>query len=506
MVDAVPGRQDCDDAADLGTPLLRSSGSDCSDEDLRGVDRRSLHFVGCALIILIQIGNCMQKAPMINLYESIISRDFDSRQHLQLHVGNLPDNLSKDEAVQSELVLLRSWQTVLETLPSIFLAIPYGFVAEKYGPKLVLFLSVLGVVLGLGWSQLVCLLPNVLPIRAVWFSAAFYLIGGGVSVVVSMMYTITSLFTSEDERASTFFLFNAAILATDIIAIPMTSFLMDRGVWLPIIVGDCALILGLLAILPIKEPQSSKRDHYRLLEPTQSQYNQQPPNYTNEDNSSVKQRVATGLASARKKLNFLWDNKLGLLLLLTIFLSAVANGMPELLIIFVKKRLGWSLSRGNLLLALTALITLILFSALLPFGTKLLSHQCKLSLRATDLLLSRFSIFCLALGAFIIGWIPTTPAVISGVVITALGAGFPILLNNLISRTVISQHLSTLYSIVGVVDTFGSLISAPAFSALYQKGLELGGLWPGLPFIFAGGLYTVAAAVMVIAGLVNGGV
>lgn len=44
------------------------------------------------------------------------------------------------------------------------------------------------------------LMSNILPIRSVWFSATFYLIGGGQAVVMSMMYTIASQYTTEDER------------------------------------------------------------------------------------------------------------------------------------------------------------------------------------------------------------------------------------------------------------------------------------------------------------------
>ena len=41
--------------------------------------------------------------------------------------------------------------------PGLALTIPYGIVAQKYGAKLVLALSIFGVVLGLLWTQAVCM-------------------------------------------------------------------------------------------------------------------------------------------------------------------------------------------------------------------------------------------------------------------------------------------------------------------------------------------------------------
>jgi MFS family permease len=80
--------------------------------------------------------------------------------------------------------------------------------SDRYGRKIVLGLALLGLILGCIWSDIVCKLnyspllilrflthiigwwSDVLPVQLTWFSSAFVLIGGGVAVITSMIFTI----------------------------------------------------------------------------------------------------------------------------------------------------------------------------------------------------------------------------------------------------------------------------------------------------------------------------
>ncbi len=66
------------------------------------------------------------------------------------------DPRCKNDDVQTMLSFVRAWETSLAILPGFFTALPYGMVADKYGPKFVLLLVFLGNVISLGMETVVC--------------------------------------------------------------------------------------------------------------------------------------------------------------------------------------------------------------------------------------------------------------------------------------------------------------------------------------------------------------
>ena len=55
-----------------------------------------------------------------------------------------------------------------------------------------------------------------------------------------------------------------------------------------------------------------------------------------------------------------------------------------------------------------------------------------------------------------------------------------------------SRHVATLYTAVGITETAGGLLAGPLLAASFRTGMDWGGAWIGLPYIAAGGLFTVA--------------
>jgi hypothetical protein len=140
----------------------------------------------------------------------------------------------------------------------------------------------------------------------------------------------------------------------------------------------------------------------------------------------------------------------------------------------------------------TALTNLLLLLVLLPTSSKLLNARLALSPVRSDLLLSRLSITLLCLGMILLFLAQSLPLFLPALILVSLGAGFPVLINSLISRLVTPDHAATLYTSVGVCEAVGFLISGPIFSWVYHWGLVLGGFWTGLPFLVAGILYACA--------------
>jgi hypothetical protein len=85
-------------------------------KDCEESTKKRAYLLICIVIILIQIGTCLQRSPMIELYESIICRNVDRSPHAR-EIPSASNDNCKSVPVQSELALIRAWQMVFEQLP-----------------------------------------------------------------------------------------------------------------------------------------------------------------------------------------------------------------------------------------------------------------------------------------------------------------------------------------------------------------------------------------------------
>lgn len=96
--------------------------------------------------------------------------------------------LCKDRAVQGKLALYRGWAYTLDCLPTILLALPLGSLSDRWGRKPIAILSVVGIILGIVWYEVVFYFP--LPMCTFTLGFVFNLIGDGSAVGMSMIYTM----------------------------------------------------------------------------------------------------------------------------------------------------------------------------------------------------------------------------------------------------------------------------------------------------------------------------
>lgn len=83
----------------------------------------------------------------------------------------------------------------------LFLTIPYGILADKKkNQKFILILAMIGVILCQIWTMTVCWFWHILPLRLIWISPLFQVIGGGGNVAYVMAYAIISDVSAEADR------------------------------------------------------------------------------------------------------------------------------------------------------------------------------------------------------------------------------------------------------------------------------------------------------------------
>lgn len=107
----------------------------------------------CALIIFAySLGSAVQFTPMAQIIEDIVCRSYT----LDVSIDSALEDPCKAPDVQSELANIQAWQSTLELIPGMLVAVPYGALADKYGHKAMLTLSSIGIVLHNSSQMAIC--------------------------------------------------------------------------------------------------------------------------------------------------------------------------------------------------------------------------------------------------------------------------------------------------------------------------------------------------------------
>lgn len=149
------------------TPLLPKlpTGSDHSTTDRNALLTRQTIAIRVSVIVilsvlLVEIGDYMLQAPLARTLEDILCRDYYSSAPLsgfsEAPRLSIPESHCKNDVIQGKLAMLRGWDGTLACIPGLIMSVPFGVLADKIGRKAVLFMSLIGIGLGLVWVQVIC--------------------------------------------------------------------------------------------------------------------------------------------------------------------------------------------------------------------------------------------------------------------------------------------------------------------------------------------------------------
>ncbi|PGH13869.1 hypothetical protein AJ80_06138 [Polytolypa hystricis UAMH7299] len=449
---------------------------------------RPVVFVALCLIILLVIDFCgaLTITPQTRIYEAIVCRKYyDEHLPEQFPYGEeIPEEQCKIAAVQGEVALVNGLQTSFDAIPSILLSVSYGRLADspRYGRKLILILSLVGVLLDSYWAVFVCWFPHIFSLRAVWFGSAFTIIGGGLGVLSSMIVTMISDVVAPENRATAMFQLSIPMVIAQLTGPAIAAWMMSRGSpWPPFLIGVFGATLGplLLLLLPetihLRVPNTTKVSASSSSTPTKKPFTRLP---------NPLHLLRTTLQDSKP----IFRSPMVLRILPGFFVYNVGQQQMGLIFQYISTRYHIPLSATGFSLSIYAGVNIFLLTTLLPSLSKYLkSHIYTKHTQpgpATDLFLSKYSILLLTLGCLFLSLAPTLPATIAGLVIYTLGNGFGALLLSLISTFVDAAHIARLYSVTFVVATAGSFVGGPLLAALFNLGLGMGGgVWSGLPFL-----------------------
>ncbi|EFX02009.1 major facilitator superfamily transporter [Grosmannia clavigera kw1407] len=427
--------------------------------------------------------------PAINsMIEEILCR--------QLYGDSNTTGDCKGDDVQRRLAAMRGWQTAGECIPAILFTVPYGIMADKIGRRPVVLLAFSGLLLQQGWYPIVYFFQDTMPPWTIYLSSLFACVGSFSSVGPAMIHTILADVTPQAERASAYFIIVATFLVSDMISSPLGGTLLLFGNWAPLLVGVAAAVLAVLVLLPLPETLGFDQTTGTV----QTAANSTDTDST--DGSSAKQPLTVWQQTvhvlrtdALETWRFIFSNRHIMLLTSSFVFFVIGRFVQELLLQYATKRYNWSWSRAAFLLTIRSMSNLVLFIVILPAASIFCLHRLGMSPLTKDLVLARISGVFAVLGSLMIAFAVTPWMLSIALIVFSLGGGFTSVLRSLLSAFVESHHQAMLNSIIGLFEFSGLMVTSPLLYGAMQHGLELGGLWIGLPFMYAAGITSLAAGI-----------
>ncbi|KAL9471549.1 hypothetical protein ACSS6W_009490 [Trichoderma asperelloides] len=150
--------------------------------------RRNL--IHCILILTLKFLFLLSFNFQVTTLLTVLTRNVCHREHPEFDPGS-PECFIDGE-VRSELVLFTRWNYALNNVPGILTALPYGFLADQYGRKRGLYLSLVGVALSQLYSIIIYFWPDVFHPRLALISPFFMFIGGGSVVFSALLFAMLS--------------------------------------------------------------------------------------------------------------------------------------------------------------------------------------------------------------------------------------------------------------------------------------------------------------------------
>lgn len=290
------------------------------------------------MVILVDLAGFFLEAPQTKILEGIIC----SR-----HYSDAATTVAHDctaAPVQSELATVTQMLNTFNRLPGLFVAIPFGILADRYGRRPVLLLAILGALLQDVVSKAVLWYPDLINPRFIWLSSAALLLGGGDAVSGSMVFLVVADVALPQQRASLFFLLTACGLLSELVATPLSALLMSKDPWIPYFMYSGLTLLGgtvPLLLLPETLPKSPPEAETSSCEASVDEDQEQS---APSDTTSL---LPIGASFASRLRPLMKRNVVAVLL--AFFVSALGRQSTSFLLQFIRKRFNWTYEKVRLL-------------------------------------------------------------------------------------------------------------------------------------------------------------
>lgn len=296
----------------------------------------------------------------------------------------------------------------------------------------------------------------------------------------------------------------AAVLLGEILATPLSAFLMSWSPWVPSLLGVAIQSLGLLGTTFLSETNPQKTFH---AEEGEGEGNQ---NDATAHFAPAQEPPGRLLTTTLRKL---WDQTrsftvnarcLNLICIVCSFLLAsIGRQALQLIIQYASRRFSWSIAGASYLITVKGLINLLTLLVLLPKLSDWLRRHLSFSPVLTDLRVVQWSAWILTLGMALMAIASQPPLFEFGVCLLAFGWGFYSALRSLATSLMLPSQVGVLNTAIGLAQSIGSMVSGPILAAAFQRGVHQDGFWMGLPYLLAAVLFFFASCLTSVVSIMD---
>ncbi|RAL00275.1 MFS transporter [Aspergillus ibericus CBS 121593] len=442
----------------------------------------------CITAVTIDFGNFLSVAPQLQAFESIICQRLHPELFTDIPSESLPlvaPPSCKSADVQGDLALLKGWMSTFDQLPGIILALPYGLMADRIGRRPVLAMSLLGAILEEIAIRLICWYHTTIPPQAIWFTPLFQIIGGGSQISTSIAWTVIADVFPVEKRSVAYFLLSGAMLLSEIVAIPLSAWMMSSSIWVPWMLGLACEVGGAFVVffLPETKPKSSEDPVDEVVSDTM----ERPEDSLVFTWSGIVRFARSQITELN---DFVCGHPSSIVVSFAFLASSYGIIAVPFMLQYVSRRFSWSLAEASLLIAVKGILNSFALVFILPMVSKFLGRYFSPVKRDHKVALGSA---CILIAGFCFMSLASHPALfIVGVALIALGWGYYAALRSVSSALVGQSHIGLLNTTMALAQGIGLMVSGPLLAGLFRTGMAWEGVWMGLPWMVGVILYAAA--------------